>query len=113
MLEKKLISTSEEQETAVLIGLTTPGQSDAQTQEYLDELAFLAETSGAKTLRYFTQKLPKPDTRTFVGSGKIEEIKIYVEEHDVDIIIFDDELSPSQLRNIERILEEKFSIEII
>jgi GTPase len=107
MLEKKLISTSEEQETAVLIGLTTPGQSDAQTQEYLDELAFLAETSGAKTLRYFTQKLPKPDTRTFVGSGKIEEIKNYVEEHDVDIIIFDDELSPSQLRNIERILERK------
>ncbi|MFP5469956.1 MAG: GTPase HflX [Bacteroidia bacterium] len=107
MLDKKLISTSEEQETAVLIGLTTHGQSDAQTQEYLDELAFLAETSGAKTLKHFTQKLPKPDSRTFVGSGKIEEIKKYVDEHDVDMIIFDDELSPSQLRNIDRVFERK------
>lgn len=101
------ISTELVQETAILIGLVTPGQTESQTQEYLDELAFLAETSGAKTLKYFTQKLPMPDSRTFVGSGKIEEIRQYAEAHNVDMVIFDDELSPSQLRNIERIFERK------
>jgi len=73
--------------------------------EYLDELAFLAETAGAETVKIFTQNLDKPVTATFVGKGKLEEIKNYVEENDIDLIIFDDELSPTQLRNIERELK--------
>lgn len=102
-----MISTEEVQETAVLVGLTTQSQTEEETLEYLDELAFLAETSGAKTIKHFYQKREKPDVKTFVGSGKMEEIDAYVKEHCADIVIFDDELSPSQLRNIERILEVK------
>jgi GTP-binding protein HflX len=94
-------------ETAVLVGLTVRDQEDRTTQEYLDELAFLAETAGVKTLKRYVQKLDRPHPKTFIGKGKMEDVLAYVKEHEVDMVIFDDELSPSQLRNIERILEVK------
>ena len=94
-------------ETAVLVGVAVRGQKEATTKEYLDELAFLAETAGVKTLKRFTQNLEKPHPKTFIGKGKMEDVLAYVQEHCVDIVIFDDELSPSQLRNIEGILEVK------
>lgn len=94
-------------ETAVLVGVTTQNQDDKTTIEYLDELAFLAETAGVKTLKRFTQKLATPHPKTFIGKGKMELVLDYVKEHEVSMVIFDDELSPSQLRNIERVLEVK------
>ncbi|MCB9195347.1 MAG: GTPase HflX [Flavobacteriales bacterium] len=99
--------TDRKQETAVIIGLITDGVSEDLTNEYLDELAFLAETSGALTMKRFTQRLPLPNTATFVGTGKLQEIKDFVKEHEIDIAIFDDDLSPTQIRNIERELEIK------
>lgn len=98
----KLIETHKPAETCVLVGVVSDKQSREELEEYLDELAFLAETAHAQTLRRFTQNLHHPDPRFFVGSGKINEIREYVEEHQVDMVIFDDELSPSQLRNIEQ-----------
>lgn len=92
-------------ETAVLIGLILPIQKEEQLQEYLDELAFLAETAGALTLKRFTQRLPHADISTFVGKGKLNEIKEFIKENKVDLAIFDDELSGSQIRNIEKVLE--------
>lgn len=103
----KSFSTAPKQETAVLVALITPQQSAVQAEEYLQELAFLAETSGAKTLKHFTQKLEKPDIRTFVGKGKLEEIKNFVVAEEVDMVIFDDDLTPSQVRNLEMELEVK------
>jgi len=97
----KHFDTGRKQETCVLVGIITQKQNREQVEEYLDELALLAETANAKTLKRFTQNLEHADSRYFVGSGKINEIKAYVVEHKVDIVIFDDELSPSQLRNIE------------
>lgn len=82
-------------------------QTEELLKEYLDELEFLADTAGAKTLKRFTQKLDHPDRKFFVGSGKLEEINQYVKAHEVDMVIFDDELSPSQLRNIEKFLNCK------
>ncbi len=102
-----LYETKKIQETAVLIGVITKDQSKEQSMEYLDELEFLAETAGAKTLQKFVQKLDRPDSKTFVGSGKMEEISAYIKEYDVDMVIFDDDLTPSQLRNIEKVLECK------
>jgi len=102
-----LYDTKEIQETAVLIGVITKNQSKEQSIEYLHELEFLAETAGAKTLKTFVQKLDRQDSKTFVGSGKMEEIDAYIKEFDVDMVIFDDDLTPSQLRNIEKILECK------
>src|SRR6186713_716500 len=96
-----LHDTSIKQETAVLVALITQKQSQAKTIEYLDELAFLTETSGVKTLHQFTQRMEKPDNRTFIGKGKLEEIKAYVTAYSVDMVIFDDDLRPSQLRNLE------------
>jgi len=93
-------------EKAVLIGLITPDVTKEQAYEYLDELAFLADTAGAKPVRNFTQKLPHPDNKTFLGKGKIEEVRIYSEENKIKLIIFDDDLSPSQIRNIEKIFGE-------
>jgi len=90
-------------EKAVLIGLITPNVTSELVAEYLLELDFLARTAGAKTVKQFTQKLPHPDNATFLGKGKTEEIRQYVEENEIDIVIFDDELSPSQLRNVEKI----------
>ncbi len=104
---QKTYSTASKQETAVLVALINKNQTKAQAQEYLDELAFLAETSGAKTLATFTQKFEKPDTRTFVGKGKLEEIKAFVVDNEIDMVIFDDDLSPSQVRNLERALKIK------
>lgn len=94
-------------ETAVLVGVITQIQNEKKSKEYLDELSFLAETAGAKPVYRFTQKLDKPNPKTFIGSGKINEILAYVKEHCVDIVIFDDELSPSQLRNIEHVFGER------
>jgi len=97
-------------EKAVLIGLITPDVTKEQAYEYLDELAFLADTAGAKPVRNFTQKLPHPDNKTFLGKGKIEEVRIYAEENEIRLIIFDDDLSPSQIRNIEKIFGEETKV---
>jgi GTP-binding protein HflX len=94
-------------ETAVLVGVTIRHQEDKTTIEYIDELEFLAKTAGVKTLKRFIQKLDTPHPKTFVGKGKMEDVLAYVKEHEVDMVIFDDELSPSQIRNIEKILEVK------
>lgn len=91
-------------ERVVLIGLITRMQSADQVQEYLDELAFLSETAGAETVRIFTQKLDHPDSKTFVGKGKLEEIIEFNKANGIQIAIFDDELTPSQLRNLEKIM---------
>ena len=100
MIEKKKIFKKEEK--SVLVSVIQKDQTEAQVDEYLDELAFLAETAGAKTIKSFKQKLPHPDSRTFVGKGKLEEIKQYVALKDIDVVIFDDELSGSQITNIEK-----------
>lgn len=102
---KEFIITQEQTELAVLVGLITPEQSEAQVKEYLDELAFLAETAGIEPVRRFTQKADMPHAVTFVGSGKLRQIGEYVAEHEIGIVVFDDELSAKQLRNIERELK--------
>ena len=94
-------------ETAVLVGVITQQQNEKRSKEYLDELAFLVETAGASPIKRFTQKMPNPNPKTFIGSGKINEIAVYVDANDVDLVIFDDELSPSQLRNIEAVFGER------
>ncbi|MCW5899652.1 MAG: GTPase HflX [Flavobacteriales bacterium] len=93
-------------ETAVLIGLITDQPSAEQVVEYLDELEFLAETAGIATLKRFTQRLHKPEGRTYIGSGKLAEVKAWMEEHGADSVIFDDELTPAQQRNIEKELDK-------
>ncbi len=100
-----MIKTEVQKETAVLIGVVTRSETTELINEYLDELAFLAETAGAQTKKRFTQKLDMKDSRTFVGSGKLIEIENYIKENKIDIAIFDDELNPSQLRNIEKALK--------
>ncbi len=109
MIEKKKYTpaTAAKQETAVLVSVIPDGQSDYQTKEYLDELSFLAETDGIFDVKRFTQRLAQPNSRTYVGSGKLEEIAAYVSDNEVDWVIFDDELSPSQLRNLEKELHIK------
>jgi len=97
-------------EKAILIGLITPDVTKEQAYEYLDELAFLADTAGAKPVRNFTQKLPHPDNKTFLGKGKIEEVRLFAEENKIKLIIFDDDLNPSQIRNIEKIFGEETKI---
>lgn len=89
----------------MLIGLIHEKQDEAKVKEYLDELAFLAETAGAQTQKRFTQRLSHPDSGTFIGSGKLNEIALYVKENKIDIAIFDDELSGSQIRNIEAVMQ--------
>ena len=105
MLERKI--NSAEEERAVLIGLIHKTQTEEQTTEYLDELSFLAETAGAVAMKRFTQKLPHPDSRTFVGKGKLEEIREYVVAKGINLAIFDDELTGSQIINIEKALGVK------
>ena len=95
------------EEKAVLVGLVHKGQKEEQLNEYLDELAFLAETAGAITLKRFTQKLPSPDSRTFIGEGKLQEVKEYVNAKKVDLVIFDDDLGGTQINNIEKELKVK------
>jgi GTPase len=102
-----MFDTAPTKETAVLIGLATRNQSYERVQEYLEELAFLVDTAGGVVDTIFIQKLDLPDSRTYVGKGKMEEITAYIEEHEIDMAVFDDELSPSQIRNIERILNCK------
>lgn len=99
-----MIETGKQTERAILVGLVYPGQDENQSREYLAELSFLTETAGAEPVETFLQKLNIPDPRTFVGSGKIEEIAGFVAENRISIAIFDDELSPSQMRNIENTL---------
>src|SRR5690554_2819249 len=94
-------------EKAVLVGVIVQNQSEEEAIEHIQELEFLAETAGAITQKKFLQRLPKADPKTFLGSGKIEEVKQYVIANQIDMVIFDDELSPSQMRNIEAILEVK------
>ncbi|MBJ2184343.1 MAG: GTPase HflX [Muribaculaceae bacterium] len=104
---KEFVISKETTERAVLVGLVTPQQGEARVQEYLDELAFLADTAGAHTMARFTQKMDYPNPRTFVGKGKLEEIKAYVEANDIGMVIFDDDLSTKQVSNIERELQVK------
>lgn len=102
-----MIETTPETEKAILVGLIFKNQDERQAMEYLEELEFLADTAGAEVLKKFTQKLDNPNVSTFVGQGKLEEIKTYMVAMEVDTAIFDDELTPTQLRNIERFLECK------
>jgi GTP-binding protein HflX len=100
LIDKKQLLQQEEK--AVLVGVVTKDQKEAQVIEYLDELAFLAETAGAVTVKKYIQKLPHPDSRTYIGKGKLEEIRRFIEGKDIKIVIFDDELSGAQIGNIEK-----------
>ena len=102
MIESKI-----ETEKVVLVGVITQNQNEEKSKEYLDELEFLAYTAGGTVAKRFTQKMAIPNTKTYIGSGKLDQIQDYIEAHDIKTIIFDDELSPSQLRNIEKILNCK------
>lgn len=104
---QKSNSLAVKQERAVLVGLVYGNQTEEKLNEYLDELAFLAETAGAVTVKKFIQKLPHPDSRTFVGKGKAEEILEYVESHDIDLIVFDDDLSGKQVNILEAMFKRK------
>ncbi|MCF0159468.1 MAG: GTPase HflX [Bacteroidaceae bacterium] len=109
---KEFVITEAQTETAVLVALITPQQDERKTAEYLDELEFLADTAGAKTIRRFTQRVDGPSSITYVGKGKLEEIRAYIEQKEdeddpVGMVIFDDELSAKQLRNIEQVLKIK------
>jgi GTP-binding protein HflX len=106
MLELKK-KDSLQRERCILIGIINKDQDEEKAMEYLEELRFLADTAGADTVHIFTQKLSKPDSRTFLGSGKMEDIKGYVDAENIDLVVFDDELTPSQLKNIEVLLEVK------
>ena len=106
MIEKKI--ARQQEQTTVLVGIVTPGQNEQQLNEYLDELSFLAETAGVNAVKRFTQKLPHPDSKTFVGKGKLEEIKKYISfAGGIDLVIFDDELTGSQIQHIEKELGVK------
>ena len=107
MQETKNTTTNDHCQTAVLVAIMNDRQDEAQVKEYLDELEFLAETAGVRTLKRFTQRLANPNSRTFVGEGKLAEITLYVEENEVDFVIFDDELSPSQIRNLDKVFSRK------
>lgn len=103
MIEKKDISL----EKTVLVGIITQDQDEVKSKEYLDELEFLTYTAGGEVLKRFTQKMTMPNPKTFIGTGKMEDVKHFVEEHEVGTVIFDDELSPAQERNISKILNCK------
>lgn len=105
MIDKR--NKIEKEERAVLIGLIQKDQTETQVREYLDELSFLASTAGAVAVKTFTQKLPHPDSRTFVGKGKLEEIRQYIQGKNIRVAIFDDELSGAQINNIEKAIEVK------
>jgi GTP-binding protein HflX len=101
------INTAIAEERAVLIGLITRDETSEQVADYLDELAFLAKTAGIISVKTYTQKLDRPDVATFIGKGKTQEVLAYVEDNEIDVIIFDDDLSPSQMRNVENIFNRK------
>ena len=108
MGETKTTNTTDSRgQTAVLVAVMNDRQDETQVTEYLDELEFLAETAGVRTLKRFVQRLVTPNSRTFVGEGKLAEIAAYVEENEVDFVIFDDELSPSQIRNLDKVFSRK------
>ena len=107
MGKQNTYDTAPKQERAALVGVITPGEKPEQTKEYLDELAFLVDTAGGAVEKVFTQKMLRPDRATFVGTGKLQEIQAYIKAEEIDLVVFDDELSPSQLRNIERELQVK------
>lgn len=107
MARTKIYDTAIKPETAILVSVITPGTTEDKAQEYLDELAFLVETAGGVSKGVYTQKLAYPDRATFIGSGKLEEIKAFIIAEETDMVVFDDELSPSQLRNIEKELQVK------
>ena len=106
--KENITPQSEEQqdlrERAVVVAVIRDGQPVEQAEEFLGELEFLAETADIVTVRRFTQRLPQPSSRIYVGPGKLEEIAKYCEENEIDVVIFDDELSPSQTRNIEKVM---------
>jgi GTPase len=103
----KTTETQNKTERAVLVAVAEKNTEDRVVEEHLEELAFLAETAHIETIKVFTQKLEKPDVRTFIGTGKLEEVKAFVKDRNVDVVIFDDDLSPSQLRNLEKELQVK------
>ncbi len=107
MARQKFYDTTIKPERAILVGIISPGESEEQTRETLDELKFLVDTAGGETVDVFTQRMQHPDRSTFVGTGKLEEIAAFVKTEGIDIVVFDDELSPSQLRNIEKELQVK------
>ena len=107
IMKSELISTAIPNHCCVLIGVINKLQDSGLANEYLEELAFLAETYGLKTIKTFTQKLEKPDKATFIGKGKLSEINQFVKDHAIDVVVFDDELSPSQQRNLEKELGKK------
>ena len=109
---KEFVISEAKVETAILVGLITQSQDERKTTEYLDELEFLAQTAGAEVVKRFTQKLPSPHSVTYVGKGKLEEIRDYIlaeeeEDREIGMVIFDDELSAKQLRYIEAELKVK------
>lgn len=106
-MKEKSTTTAIPQHSCVLIGVINKFQDETASKEFLDELAFLAQTYGLITGKIFTQKLEKPDKATFIGKGKLAEITDYVKAHNIDVVIFDDELSPSQQRNLEKVLGKK------
>ena len=103
MIEEREVTS----EKTVLIGVITQFQDETQSEEYLDELEFLTLTAGGVAVKRFTQKLEKPHPKTFIGAGKLEDVKAYIESHNIGTAIFDDELSPAQIRNIEKVLDCK------
>ncbi|HEY0029498.1 MAG TPA: GTPase HflX [Bacteroidia bacterium] len=107
-----MYDTGTKQETAILVGLINRSQDEETAKEYLDELEFLADTAGAKVLKRYTQRLEHPDSRTFIGAGKLIDIRNFVMENKVDILIFDDELSPAQQRNLEKEINTEKEIKI-
>ena len=110
MKKKHQFVAEKKQEIAVLVGLITKQQDERVLTDYLDELAFLVETAGAKAVKRFTQKVDAPNPKTFVGSGRMQEIVDYVKDNEISMVVFDDELSPSQLKNIERALPEGIKV---
>jgi GTP-binding protein HflX len=106
-MKPKFFDTAVKQEKAVLIGVITPDATAEQAKEYLDELEFLVQTAGGVTVKSFTQKMLRPERATFVGTGKLDEIKAFIDAEEIDIAVFDDGLTPSQLRNIENELQVK------
>ncbi len=103
MLERKEVAY----EKTVLIGIITKNQDEEKLDEFLDELEFLTYTAGGEVVKRFTQKMDMPNSKTFLGSGKLEEVRLYVEQHKIGTVVFDDELTPAQLRNVERVLKAK------
>lgn len=101
----KMIETGGQSDRAVLVGVILPDQNEAGVKEFLDELAFLTDTAGAIPVKTFVQKLEAPNPKTFVGSGKISEIEAFVRQNDISLVVFDEELSPTQLRNVEKIIK--------